>query len=865
MRNKPGVRQIEASRVSGLPWLAPPAGYVILIQDVAYGNRYKIARHQQLDRRMIRRGADFPFETRVALILKAVNAAAAERDLHDELAPGLPFGDWFDLQQFPPEQAQSARGQESVSLRDLARNDKEAESLLGEMQLVGASSQAPAPSVRRPARRRRPRVMRWALLLALVIVAAVLAGERGIDIQRVMNSILTPPPRTTSPAIVQPTTKPSGVAVPSATPARGIRLAQPVILLADRTETSLRFNWHKMPQAKSYEFRFRINDGAYSAWQTADGFSLKLEGLSPGARVIFRLRALGDGIYSRIAQISGRTLPAPTATSIPPTATATDLPPTATSIPPTATATDLPPTATDTATATATDLPPTATSIPPTATATDQPPTATSIPPTTTATDPPPTATSIPPTATATDLPPTATDTATATATDLPPTATSIPPTATATDPPPTVTSIPPTATATDPPPPATSVESAAPRYIVDTAGNRNANIRACPRTTCDILARFAPGTEVDVLGPVSGETVYGIDVWYEIKLDTGSAFIHSELAEISPQSQPGNLSASLQRFPRSSRKYTHSRVNVRTGPGTHYPLLDSMPTNSPLEIVGQSGDWYLVRLGGREGYLAGWLTHDAPLPVSSDALVSRTQNTTVNKPIGQDAVTVEVIDGDTIDVRLDGRIIRVRYIGVDTPERGEPCYAEATNYNRSLVQGKTLTLVRDTSDYGPYDRLLRYVYADGVFVNLALVQAGYAEASYYAPNGKHRHDFEAAQGSAPNRGCVADSTQSSPPQQPATPVDNCCFVNRHCQSDKEWQAGYYAYQWNSACVGDAPARTVQNKHPEQRNNQRSGSCQATYVKNCTQARSLGCSSIPRGHPAYQPKLDRDSDGIACE
>ncbi|MDE2855361.1 MAG: hypothetical protein OXN88_14400, partial [Chloroflexota bacterium] len=328
LRNKPGVRQIEASRVSGLPWLAPPAGYVILIQDVAYGNRYKIARHQQLDRRMIRRGADFPFETRVALILKAVNAAAAERDLHDELAPGLPFGDWFDLQQFPPEQAQSARGQESVSLRDLARNDKEAESLLGEMQLVGASSQAPAPSVRRPARRRRPRVMRWALLLALVIVAAVLAGERGIDIQRVMNSILTPPPRTTSPAIAQPTTKPSGVAVPSATPATGIRLAQPVILLAERTETSLRFNWHKMPQAKSYEFRFRINDGAYSAWQTADGFSLKLEGLSPGARVIFRLRALRDGLYSRIAQISGRTLPAPTATSIPPTATATDLPPT---------------------------------------------------------------------------------------------------------------------------------------------------------------------------------------------------------------------------------------------------------------------------------------------------------------------------------------------------------------------------------------------------------------------------------------------------------------------------------------------------------------------------------------------------------
>jgi hypothetical protein len=34
---------------------------------------------------------------------------------------------------------------------------------------------------------------------------------------------------------------------------------------------------------------------------------------------------------------------------------------------------------------------------------------------------------------------------------------------------------------------------------------------------------------------------------------------------------------------------------------------------------------------------------------------------------------------------------------------------------------------------------------------------------------------------------------------------------------------------------------------------------------NCTQAHQDGRYNIPRGDPAYQQKLDRDNDGIACE
>lgn len=35
--------------------------------------------------------------------------------------------------------------------------------------------------------------------------------------------------------------------------------------------------------------------------------------------------------------------------------------------------------------------------------------------------------------------------------------------------------------------------------------------------------------------------------------------------------------------------------------------------------------------------------------------------------------------------------------------------------------------------------------------------------------------------------------------------------------------------------------------------------------RNCSEARKDGRYNIPRGDPAYQQKLDRDNDGIACE
>jgi micrococcal nuclease len=99
-------------------------------------------------------------------------------------------------------------------------------------------------------------------------------------------------------------------------------------------------------------------------------------------------------------------------------------------------------------------------------------------------------------------------------------------------------------------------------------------------------------------------------------------------------------------------------------------------------------------------------------------------------------AIVTRVIDGDTIEIEGG---YRVRYIGIDTPERDESYYWEALQANRDLVEGKKVWLEKDVEDRDRYDRLLRYVWVDNTMVNAELVRLGYAYSYAYPPNLKYQ------------------------------------------------------------------------------------------------------------------------------
>jgi len=91
------------------------------------------------------------------------------------------------------------------------------------------------------------------------------------------------------------------------------------------------------------------------------------------------------------------------------------------------------------------------------------------------------------------------------------------------------------------------------------------------------------------------------------------------------------------------------------------------------------------------------------------------------------------VVDGDTINVEGIGRI---RFVGVNTPERGEVGYTEAKNFVKQKCLGKTVYLdIDDDKHYDKYGRTLAVVYVNGTNLNAELLQKGYAEIMYIPPS----------------------------------------------------------------------------------------------------------------------------------
>lgn len=101
------------------------------------------------------------------------------------------------------------------------------------------------------------------------------------------------------------------------------------------------------------------------------------------------------------------------------------------------------------------------------------------------------------------------------------------------------------------------------------------------------------------------------------------------------------------------------------------------------------------------------------------------------------------VIDGDTIELQSGERI---RLIGINAPESGQKCYAEATSKLRYLVEAKEVRLEKDVTDKDQYGRLLRYVFVDGSFVNLLLVREGYANAYIVSPDVRYSTNITQAE-----------------------------------------------------------------------------------------------------------------------
>lgn len=106
------------------------------------------------------------------------------------------------------------------------------------------------------------------------------------------------------------------------------------------------------------------------------------------------------------------------------------------------------------------------------------------------------------------------------------------------------------------------------------------------------------------------------------------------------------------------------------------------------------------------------------------------------------DGVVEYLSDGDTVAVRSGVRRVKVRMLGIDTPElhfhgeRQSPWAEAAHEYLSSLIPpGTSVRLVTDQEEFDQYGRMLAYVMHGQRNINLEMVRSGWAAPYQIYPN----------------------------------------------------------------------------------------------------------------------------------
>ncbi|WP_028550337.1 thermonuclease family protein [Paenibacillus sp. UNC451MF] len=137
-------------------------------------------------------------------------------------------------------------------------------------------------------------------------------------------------------------------------------------------------------------------------------------------------------------------------------------------------------------------------------------------------------------------------------------------------------------------------------------------------------------------------------------------------------------------------------------------------------------------------------------------ALLTGCKEKAASSKAGRESVTIErVVDGDTFEIKKDGKKEKVRLIGVDTPETKKAntpvmFYGkEASDYTQKRLENKTVELEWDVEKRDQYDRYLAYVWIGDELYNRTLVQEGYARMATFPPNVKYVDQFKKDQEAA--------------------------------------------------------------------------------------------------------------------
>ncbi|MCL6663519.1 thermonuclease family protein [Paenibacillus amylolyticus] len=211
-------------------------------------------------------------------------------------------------------------------------------------------------------------------------------------------------------------------------------------------------------------------------------------------------------------------------------------------------------------------------------------------------------------------------------------------------------------------------------------------------------------------------------------------------------------------------------------------------------------------------------------------------------------ATLVEVTDGDTLKVKVDGKVEKVRLLLIDTPEtvhpekEEQPFGKDASNFVKKQVAKGNISLELDVSERDKYGRLLAYVWVGDKLLNEQLLEYGLARVAYiYPTNTKYVDQFEEIQKQARTEAkgiwSIENYVQDNGFVEPLPKIKEPIVITKAPIVEEKVE------------VKVKEELAVAN----------------VYYKNCDAVRAAGADPIYKGEPGYSRKLDRDGDGIGCE
>lgn len=211
-------------------------------------------------------------------------------------------------------------------------------------------------------------------------------------------------------------------------------------------------------------------------------------------------------------------------------------------------------------------------------------------------------------------------------------------------------------------------------------------------------------------------------------------------------------------------------------------------------------------------------------------------------------AVVSRVIDGDTIEVNMNGNTETVRLLLVDTPETVHPSEPvqpfgpEASQFVKNTLSGKEVRVKVGTEERDNYGRLLAYIFINGETIQEMLLREGLARTAYLYNDLTMLDQFHAVQQTAIDGGKGVWS------------------ISGYAHADHD-----HGYHYEEKTAPAPEPEPVPAPAPAPATKPKAEAPASVYYKNCTAVREAGANPVRTGDPGYAKHLDRDGDGVGCE